>query len=114
MLILAVNRLLSPGSPWRLHRQCFARSAPQDLLDAVEVIDPRSTHTAICCARSRRLTSIRWNTDGGNVSTSASMRGATSSPSLLRDRLHGLPGKSGLDRIGARALRERLMCPDPA
>jgi hypothetical protein len=36
LFVLAVYRLLSPGSEWRLHRQWFERSALRDLLGAGE------------------------------------------------------------------------------
>jgi transposase len=39
LLILAVYRLLDPGSEWRLHRDWYGRSALSDLLGMDEVID---------------------------------------------------------------------------
>jgi transposase len=39
LLMLAVYRLLSPGSEWRLHREWYQRSALADLLGADDVID---------------------------------------------------------------------------
>jgi transposase len=39
LAILAIYRLLSPGSEWRLHRQWYQGSALADLLDADQAID---------------------------------------------------------------------------
>jgi hypothetical protein len=39
LLILAMYRLLDPGSEWRLHRDWYLRSALSDLLGMDEVID---------------------------------------------------------------------------
>lgn len=44
LLILVVNRLLSPGSAWRLHREWYGRSALPDLLGMASVIDEHALY----------------------------------------------------------------------
>jgi transposase len=44
LLILAVYRLLSPGSEWRLHREWYGRSALPDLLGMDSVIDEHALY----------------------------------------------------------------------
>ena len=68
LLVLAVYRLLSPGSEWRLHRHWFERSALADLLGTdARLADIHTLYTChvIACSSTSKRCSITWSVAGG-------------------------------------------------